>query len=110
MLITTHLDLAEGHLEETRLSTIRGFCNELLHERLVEALVDPRFAVVTEPDAEAEYGRAFERWIEGRAWKNPEGLRRALRRRTSLDDGDPVAQLGCAGWTKAGSTTSRFTC
>ena len=58
------LDDAVARLEEARLSTIHGFCNDLLHERPVEARVDPRFTVLTEPQAEALYRRAFDRWIE----------------------------------------------
>ncbi len=60
-----NLDEAVAHLEEARVSTIHGFCNDLLHERPVEALVDPRFRVLTEPEAEALYRRAFDRWVEG---------------------------------------------
>ena len=96
-----NLDEAVAHLEEARLSTIHGFCNDLLHERPVEALVDPRFVVLTEPAAEALYRRAFDRWIEAQLEAPPEGLRRALRRRATLDDGDPVERLRRAGWTLA---------
>ena len=91
------LDLAVAHLEEARVSTIHGFCNELLHERPVEALVDPGFRVLTEPEADALYRRAFDRWIEGELEQPREGLRRALRRRAALEDGDPVARLARAG-------------
>src|SRR5205085_8357730 len=59
-----NLDLALAHLEEARVSTIHGFCNDLLHERPVEALVDPRFTVLTEPQAVTLYRRAFDRWVE----------------------------------------------
>ncbi|PWU22464.1 MAG: ATP-dependent deoxyribonuclease subunit A, partial [Candidatus Rokuibacteriota bacterium] len=59
-----NLDEAVAHLEEARVSTIHGFCNDLLHERPVEALVDPRFRVLTEPEAEVLHRRAFDRWIE----------------------------------------------
>ena len=96
-----NLDEAVAHLEEARLSTIHGFCNDLLHERPVEALVDPRFVVLTEPAAEALYRRAFDRWIEAQLEAPREGLRRALRRRATLDDGDPVERLRRAGWTLA---------
>ena len=61
------LDEAVAHLEEARVSTIHGFCDDLLHERPVEARVDPRFEVLTEPEAEALYRRAFDRWLEARA-------------------------------------------
>ena len=94
-----HLDEALAHLEEARVSTIHGFCNDLLHERPVEALVDPRFRVLTEPEAEALYRRAFDRWIEAQLESPREGLRRALRRRATFDDGDPVERLRGAGWT-----------
>src|SRR5262249_62292041 len=84
-----NLDTALAHLEEARVSTIHGFCNDLLHERPVEAQVDPRFQVLTEPEAEALYRRAFDRWVEGQLEAPREGLRRALRRRAALDEGDP---------------------
>ncbi len=93
-----NLGRAVAQLEEARVSTIHGFCNDLLHERPVEARVDPRFAVLTEPEAEALYRRAFDRWIEEQLEGPPEGVRRALRRRASLDDGDPVERLRGAGF------------
>ncbi|HYB44779.1 MAG TPA: UvrD-helicase domain-containing protein, partial [Candidatus Methylomirabilis sp.] len=97
-----NLDEAVAHLEEARVSTIHGFCNDLLHERPVEALVDPRFQVLTEPQAESLYRRAFDRWVEAQLEAPREGLRRALRRRASLDDGDPVERIRRAGWALAG--------
>jgi ATP-dependent helicase/nuclease subunit A len=93
------LDEAVARLEEARVSTIHGFCNDLLHERPVEAQVDPRFQVLAEPEAEALYRRAFDRWVEGQLEAPPEGLRRALRRRAGLDDFDPVERIRRAGWT-----------
>ena len=42
------LDQALGRLEEAQISTIHGFCADLLRERPVEALVDPLFTVLTE--------------------------------------------------------------
>ena len=47
------LEDAIAHLEEARVSTIHGFCNDILHERPVEARVDPRFEVLAEQEAEA---------------------------------------------------------
>ncbi len=93
------LDEAVARLEEARVSTIHGFCNDLLHERPVEARVDPRFRVLAEAEAEALYRRAFDRWVEGQLEQPPEGLRRGLRRRATLDDGDPVERIRRAGWT-----------
>ena len=46
-----NLDLALTGLEEAHVSTIHGFCAELLRERPVEARVDPLFAVLTESQA-----------------------------------------------------------
>ena len=59
----TRLEDAIAHLEEARVSTIHGFCNDLLHERPVEARVDPRFEVLPEAEAEALYRRAFDGWL-----------------------------------------------
>ena len=81
------LEDAIAHLEEARVSTIHGFCNDLLHERPVEARVDPGFEVLPEPEAEALYRRAFDAWLAETLEAPPEGLRRALRRRSF--DGDP---------------------
>ncbi|MBI2203609.1 MAG: UvrD-helicase domain-containing protein [Candidatus Rokubacteria bacterium] len=93
------LEDAIARLEEARVSTIHGFCNELLHERPVEARVDPRFEVLTEPKAEALYARAFDAWLGQTLEDPPEGVRRALRRRAT--DGDPVDRLRRAGWQLA---------
>jgi ATP-dependent exoDNAse (exonuclease V) beta subunit len=94
------LEGAIAHLEEARVSTIHGFCNDLLHERPVEARVDPRFEVLAEQEAEALYRRAFDGWLTERLDAPPEGLRRALRRRAF--DGDPIERLRRAGWQLAG--------
>src|SRR5438045_6504263 len=42
------LDRALGRLEEAQVSTIHGFCADLLRERPVEARIDPLFKVLTE--------------------------------------------------------------
>ena len=96
----TRLEDAIAHLEEARVSTMHGFCNDLLHERPVEAGVDPGFEVLPEAEAEGLYRRAFEAWLAERLEAPPEGLRRALRRRSF--DGDPVDRLRRAGWQLAG--------
>ncbi len=94
------LEDAIAHLEEARVSTIHGFCNDLLHERPVEARVDPDFEVLAEPEAEALYRRAFDGWLAEQLEAPPAGIRRALRRRSF--DGDPVDRLRRAGWQLAG--------
>jgi ATP-dependent exoDNAse (exonuclease V) beta subunit len=94
------LEDAIARLEEARVSTIHAFCNDLLHERPVEARVDPGFEVLPEPEAEALYHRAFDAWMAETLEAPPEGLRRALRRRSF--DGDPVGRLRKAGWDLIG--------
>src|SRR5438874_1468814 len=94
------LEDAIAHLEEARVSTIHGFCNDLLHERPIEARVDPRFEVLADQEAEALYRRAFDSWLTERLEAPPDGLRRALRRRAF--DGDPIERLRKAGWQLAG--------
>src|SRR6185312_3110885 len=97
------LDHALEKLEEAHVNTIHGFCAELIRERPVEACVDPLFTVLTDPQAEHLYMRAFQAWLQ-EALANPsEGLRRALRRTSSpafggIGDGDgPVDRLRRAG-------------
>ena len=54
----SRLDDALGHLEEAQISTIHGFCADLLRERPVEARVDPLFTVLTEGQAQRLYDEA----------------------------------------------------
>ena len=51
--------LAVAKLEEAHVSTIHGFCADLLRERPVEARVDPLFRVLTEGQAERLFAEAF---------------------------------------------------
>ncbi len=102
-IVRDRLALALEKLEEAHVNTIHGFCAELIRERPVEARVDPLFAVLTEPQADHLYMRAFQAWLQ-QALANPsEGLRRALRRTSSpafggMGDGDgPVDRLRKAG-------------
>ena len=107
--IRNRLELALETLEEAHVNTIHGFCAELLRERPVEARVDPQFAVLTEPQADRVYARAFNAWLQDALTHPPEGLRRALRR-TSAFSGDrftsvpgegPIDRLRGAGRTLA---------
>src|ERR1700704_1358693 len=102
-VVKERLDDALKKLEEAHVNTIHGFCAELIRERPVEACVDPLFAVLTEPQADHLYMRAFQAWLQ-QALANPsEGLRRALRRTSSpafggMGNGDgPVDRLRRAG-------------
>src|SRR4051794_19077057 len=68
------------HLEEAHISTIHGFCAELLRERPVEARIDPMFSVLTEAQARRLYEEAFSTWFQRALAEMPEGVRRSLRR------------------------------
>jgi ATP-dependent exoDNAse (exonuclease V) beta subunit len=74
-------------LEEAHVSTIHGFCADLLRERPVEAGVDPLFDVLTEPQAERLFAEAFRTWLDAELEEPTEGVRRALRRSAWSPDG-----------------------
>jgi len=94
------LEHALAHLEDAHVSTIHGFCAELLRERPVEAGVDPLFTVLTEEHASRLYDEAFDVWFQASLADPPEGVRRSLRRLSrffSGDDDGPVERLRRAG-------------
>ena len=101
-----NLEHALEHLEEAHISTIHGFCADLLRERPLEARVDPRFEVLLEPEAKRLYGRAFDLWLQRALDDPPEGVRRSLRRTSRVQafwsdegtGGGPTARLQRAGW------------
>ena len=68
---------AVQNLEEAHVSTIHGFCADLLRERPVEARVDPLFRVLTEGQAERLFNEAFDTWFQA-------VLADAARRRAAL--------------------------
>ncbi len=103
--VRSRLDTALGKLEEAHVNTIHGFCADLLRERPVEARVDPLFAVLTDPQSDRLYDRAFRRWLQDVLRDPPDGVRRALRRASAPsfgaaagpnDDG-PIGRLRSAG-------------
>ena len=108
-IVRERLELALEKLEEAHVNTIHGFCAELLRERPVEARVDPLFAVLTEPQADRVYARAFRAWLQEALKHPPEGLRRALRRTSAPggarfksgagegDGGGPIDRIRGAG-------------
>ena len=102
-LVAQRLEDALETLEEAHVNTIHGFCAELLRERPVEACVDPLFAVLTEPQADRLYARAFRAWLQDALQDPPEGLRRALRRTsfptfgTTAEASGPIDRLRGAG-------------
>jgi ATP-dependent exoDNAse (exonuclease V) beta subunit len=96
------LERALQELEEAHVNTIHGFCAELLRERPVEACVDPLFVVLTEPQADRLYARAFRTWLQRTLEDPPDGVRRALRRSSAPAFGGgaadgPIDRLRGAG-------------
>jgi ATP-dependent exoDNAse (exonuclease V) beta subunit len=97
------LAAAVQNLEEAHVSTIHGFCADLLRERPVEAGVDPLFKVLTEGQSERLFDEAFDGWLQGQLENPPEGIRRSLRRSSrtfrpgDTDDDGPVERLRRAG-------------
>ena len=103
-----NLDEAIAHLEEAQVSTIHGFCADLLRERPVEARVDPQFVVLDEPQSRRLFREAFQDWLQAALDDPPEGVRRALRRRdwSGFDDLDtrddsPTDRIERAAWNLA---------
>ena len=88
------LERALEHLELARIGTIHAFCGDLLHERPVEAGIDPLFEVASEEIAEALADEAFETWFQRTLVDPPEGVRRIIRRRSGMQS--PREQLRSA--------------
>ena len=102
--VAARLDAAVQNLEEAHVSTIHGFCADLLRERPVEARVDPLFRVLTEGQAERLFDEAFDGWFQTQLEDPPEGVRRSLRRASrafrpgEADEDGPVERLRRAGF------------
>jgi ATP-dependent helicase/nuclease subunit A len=95
------LDDAVHDFEESHVSTIHGFCAELLRERPVEARVDPAFAVLTDTQAARIFSEAFTSWLHAQLANPQEGVRRSLRRPLKRQFGDepedgPIERLRAA--------------
>lgn len=84
---------AVARLEEARVSTIHGFCADLLRERSVEARVDPDFKVLTEEQSTRLFDKTFHRWLQAKLEDPPDGLRRSLRRASEHHDDSPSERL-----------------
>ncbi|HET9468914.1 MAG TPA: UvrD-helicase domain-containing protein, partial [Vicinamibacterales bacterium] len=97
---SARLDTAVLEFEEAHISTIHGFCAELLRERPVEARIDPAFEVLTETQSDRLFDEAFAASMEA-ALANPgEGVKRSLRRprrmswwRQDDEEEGPIARL-----------------
>ena len=99
----SRLEQAVRRFEEAHVSTIHGFCADLLRERPVEARIDPSFSVLTEGQAARLFDEAFADWIQRELDDPCEGVRRSLRRATvrrfgqDEEDDAPIARLKRAG-------------
>lgn len=82
------LERALAHLEDAHVSTIHGFCADLLRERPVEADVDPRFEVLLEPIAVGLLDGVVDQWLQAILESPGEGVRRALRRVHRDEEGE----------------------
>ncbi len=94
------LDAAVLEFEEAHLSTIHGFCAELLRERPVEAQIDPSFEVTTEMQSDQLFDQAFNAWLETTLESPGDGVKRSLRRprqvswwRDDEEEDGPIARL-----------------
>ena len=92
----SHLELALEELEVARIGTIHSFCGDLLHERPVEARVDPLFEVAAGDEQAALLDRAFDSWFEEILEAPPDGVRRVLRRPRPRDGSGPRGALRAA--------------
>ena len=99
------LDNAVRQLEEAQISTIHGFCADLLRERPVEAGIDPLFSVLTEAQSRNLYDTAFNEWFQKQLTDPSEAVQRSLRRPVFSGFGaaadkeeGPVDRLRNAGW------------
>jgi ATP-dependent exoDNAse (exonuclease V) beta subunit len=84
--------------EEAHVSTLHGFCAELLRARPVEARVDPSFEVLTDTQAQALFDEAFTTWLHDQLASPGEGVRRSLGRPSRWDadqaeESGPIARL-----------------
>ncbi len=101
------LSAAIQNLEEAHVSTIHGFCADLLRERPVEAGVDPLFRVLTEGQSERLFRQAFDTWLQRELAQPGEGVRRSLRRGSrgfrpgDIDEDGPVERLRRAAFDLA---------
>ena len=85
--------------KRAHIGTIHSFCADILHERPVEASIQPGFEELDEKQAPRLFARAFSKWIQERLSNPPPGLRRALSRAASwAPNRSPLGQIENAAW------------
>ena len=95
----TSLESAMVRLEEAHIGTIHSFCADILHERPVEANIQPGFEELDEKEAPRLFERVFNKWIQGSLDNPPPGLSRALSRAAAWTGGpSPLEQIRNAAW------------
>jgi ATP-dependent exoDNAse (exonuclease V) beta subunit len=86
-------------LDEARVSTIHGFCADVLRTWPVEADIDPAFVELSEAQAEALHARVVRRWFERQLGQLSRPLARFLARSASSAWREtPLEQLTRASW------------
>jgi ATP-dependent helicase/nuclease subunit A len=91
-------------LDRAFIGTIHSFCAHLLRQRPVEAVVDPDFHELDEPNARALFDDVFREWLAARFNQPAPVLRRALARLAWSEERSaegPVEQLREAAWALA---------
>ena len=86
-----NLQTALGELERAFIGTIHSFCAHLLHQRPVEACVDPAFEELAAP--ERVFARVFRDWMDDRLRANSAVLRRCFARLSRLEERSPIAPV-----------------
>ena len=99
------LDEALTKLEEAHVSTIHGFCADLLRERPVEARVDPLFTVLTEAQAARVFSEGFGGWLQEQL---AQSTRRVAPRAAALGGLVVRPQGAGAGWSRRSPAPGRL--
>jgi ATP-dependent helicase/nuclease subunit A len=87
------------HLDRAFIGTIHSFCAQLLHQRPVEACVDPAFGELDQPQAFDLFSGVFRRWIERKLEARAPALERALVRLAWDEEWrDPLDTLRREAW------------
>ena len=98
------LKLALQTLDRAFIGTIHAFCAHLLHQRPVEACIDPDFSELDEGAARTLFGSVFRVWMTRNLASPSPTLKRALARLAWKQDGTPdgpLERLEEAAWNLA---------
>lgn len=96
-----YLVIALQRLDRAFIGTIHAFCAQLLHQRPVEAAIDPAFEELDQASAEALFNSVFRTWLGKSLAQSSPVLRRVFERLSSGDSQtrrDPVDRLCETAW------------